>query len=124
MALLFEQESGAILGACFEVHNVLGPGFLEPVYQECLQHEFRLRGIPFQPEHKLRLTYKGIVLDQYYKADFLCFEKIVVETKCVSQLVDKHRALTINYLKATNFRLGLLVNFQSYPKLEFERVIR
>lgn len=83
-----------------------------------------MRGIPFQPEHKLQLTYKGIVLDQFYEADFVCFEKIIVETKCVSKLVDKHRAQTINYLKATDLRLGLLINFQTYPKLEFERVIR
>lgn len=124
MALLYEAESGTVIGVCMEVHSTLGPGFLEPVYQESLHHEFRLREIPFQPEHKLRLKYKDFVLDQFFKTDFVCFEKLILETKCVSRLIDMHRAQVINYLKATGFRLGLLVNFQSHPKLEFEGIIR
>ena len=124
MALLFEEESYRILGACFEVYKEKGCGFLEPVYQECLVIEFEIQGIPFEQQVELVLNYKGRPLVQRYKPDFVCFGKIVVEVKSVSGLTDQHRAQLHNYLKATGLQLGLLANFGHYPKLEHERIVR
>ena len=124
MALLFEEESYRILGACFEVYKDKGCGFLEPVYQECLVIEFEIQNIPFKQQVDLVLNYKGRTLVQRYKPDFLCFDKIVVEIKSTSSLTDQHRAQLHNYLKATGLQLGLLTNFGHYPKLEYERIVR
>ena len=124
MALLFEEESYRILGACFEVYKEKGCGFLEPVYQECLVIEFEIQNIPFKQQVDLVLNYKGRTLVQRYKPDFLCFDKIVVEIKSTSSLTDQHRAQLHNYLKATGLQLGLLTNFGHYPKLEYERIVR
>jgi GxxExxY protein len=124
MALLFEEETYKILGACFEVYKEKGCGFLEAVYQECLALEFGLQGIPFDPQAKLNLSYKGRPLEQFYQPDFICYGKVIVEIKAVSQLMDENRAQLHNYLKATGLRVGLLVNFGHFPKLEYERIIR
>ncbi len=124
MELLYKQESYDILGACFEVYKEKGCGFVEPVYQECLQLEFGFRNMPAVPQVELELFYKGHLLTQKYKPDFLCFEKIVLEIKAVSELIEEHRSQVHNYLKATGHRLGLLVNFGHYPLLEYERIIR
>ena len=121
--LIYKDESYKIMGACFEVYQTLGRGFLEPVYQECLELELADRGIPFVPQRKLPISYKKRVLKQFYKADLLCFEKIVIEVKAVTELCDEHRAQVFNYLKATGMRLGILVNFGSYPKLEHHRIV-
>ena len=110
------------MGACFEVHNELGAGFLEAVYHEALTIEFSKRGIPFVSRQPLALSYKGEPLKQGYAADFILFEKIILEIKAHSALCDEHRAQTLNYLKATGFDLGLLVNFGSHPKLQYERL--
>lgn len=122
--ILFKEEAYKIVGACFEVYNEQGSGFVEPVYQECLEIEFGLQRIPFQAQERLQLSYKNQPLKQLYIPDFVCYEKIIVELKAVSQLCDEHRAQVHNYLKATGFRLGLLVNFGSHPKLEYERIVR
>jgi GxxExxY protein len=124
VGLIFEDESYAILGACFDVYNELGCGFLEPIYQECLALELTDRLIPFRAQATLELLYKGRPLEQRYKVDFICFEKIVVELKAVKQLADEHRAQVHNYLKATSCKLGLLINFGRHPKLEYERIVR
>ncbi|MCI0459125.1 MAG: GxxExxY protein [Gemmataceae bacterium] len=124
MALLFEAETYKILGACFEVYKEKGCGFLEAVYQECLEIEFGLQQIPFAPQAELTLWYKGEPLKQKYQPDFIRCEKIVLEIKAMSQLADEHRAQLHNYLKATGMRVGLLVNFGHYPKVEYERIIR
>lgn len=123
-ALLYEQETFAVRGACFEVYQEKGCGFLEAVYQECMEIEPRLRGMPFVSQPKIELEYKGTQLRNQYQPDLICFGKIVVELKAVSALVDEHRAQPHNYLKATGHRLGLLVNFGHYPKVEIERIIR
>ena len=120
--LIYKDESFKIIGACFEVYNQKGFGFTEPIYQECLQHEFDLQSIPFIPQPELPMTYKGMPLVQKFKPDFICFEKIIVEIKSVSALTHAHRAQTINYLHATGFELGLLVNFGQFPKLVHERL--
>ena len=121
--MLFREESYRIIGACFEVYNELGSGFLEAVYQEALRREFQWQGIPFQEKPQIELYYKESRLDQTYQPDFLCYDQIIVELKAAKALGDDHRAQTINYLKATHTRLGLLVNFGHHPKLESERFV-
>lgn len=123
MELLYKNETYSIIGACFEVFKDKGAGFVEPVYQECLEFEFEMKGIPFSAQAAVKLTYKGRELKQRYTPDFLCYEKIIVELKAVTQLADEHRAQVLNYLKATGLRVGLLVNFGHHPKLEYERLI-
>ena len=120
--ILFKEESYKIIGACMEVHKTLGCGFLEPVYQEALAIEFRRQGIPFEQEKELTITFKGIELEKKYNADFVCYGKIILETKAVKELCDNHRAQIINYLKATKFKLGLLVNFGE-QSLKHERFV-
>ena len=121
--LIHEQESYQIMGACFEVYKAMGRGFLEPVYQECLEIELEERGIPFVAQHELQIVYKGRTLEQTYKPDFICYGKIIFEAKAVTELADAHRAQVFNYLRATGMRLGILVNFSSYPKVEYERIV-
>lgn len=114
MGIIYPAESYAIQGAIFEVHKQRGIGFLEKVYQECLEEEFKLRGIPYEREKRIVIDYKGKPLHQEYIADFVCYGKIIVECKAVQELLDVHWAQVRNYLKATNLRLGLLVNFNEY----------
>jgi GxxExxY protein len=121
--ILFKEDSYRIMGACFEVYKAKGNGFLEAVYQECLAIEFSAQGIPFMEKPRLRLTYKGTPLRQFYEPDFLCFGEIILEVKAVKSLADEHRAQLINYLKATDKQLGLLVNFGHYPRIEHERFL-
>lgn len=122
--LLYPQETFAIRGACFEVYKEKGCGFLEEVYQECLEIEFELQGIIFVPKPRLKLSYKGRKLRKQFEPDLICHDKIVVELKAVSDLADEHRAQVHNYLKASGHRLGLLVNFGHYPGVEIERIVR
>jgi GxxExxY protein len=121
--LIYKDESYRIIGACFEVYKEKGCGFLEAVYQECLEKELALQGIPFLAQMPIALTYKGQPLKQRYQADIVGYDKILVELKGVSVLADEHRAQVINYLHATGYRLGLLVNFGHHPKLEWERIV-
>ncbi len=120
---MYEPESFLIRGAVYEVYKEKGCGFLEPVYQECLEHEFAMQKIQFRPQPELPLTYKGIPLRHTYRPDFICMELIIVELKAVSKLLDEHRAQVHNYLKATGLRLGFLVNFAHHPKVEIERIV-
>ena len=120
--IIFKEESFKITGACFEVYNQKGFGFTEPIYQECLEHEFRLQGILFLSQPELPMKYKGLPMLQKFKPDFICYEKIILEIKSVSALTHAHRAQTLNYLHATDFELGLLVNFGQFPKLVYERL--
>ena len=123
MALIYSQESYAINGAAFHVYESLREGFLEAVYQEALEIEFQRRGIPYEREKELTITYDGVELKQKYKADFVCYGKIIVELKAVSELDDAHRSQVYNYLHATGYKLGLLYNFGHYDGLEFERKV-
>ena len=122
--IIYKTESYAIIGACFEMYNEKGCGFLEPVYQECLGIEFGYQRIPAIAKPSLTLSYRGQILTQTYEPDYVCFGKIIVELKAVSALTDEHRAQLLNYLHATGFELGLLVNFGDYPKLEYERIAK
>jgi GxxExxY protein len=121
--LIYKNESFQIMGACFEVYKEKGCGFLEPVYQECLEIELKLQGIPFIACKSLTLSYKGQKLKHTYEPDFICYDKIIMEIKAVDQLADEHRAQLLNYLNATGYKLGLLVNFGHYPKVEWERLV-
>ncbi len=123
MNIIHKLESYEIMGACFEVYKEKGSRFLESVYQECLEIEFAGKKIPFKAQPPLALTYKGRLLKSKFTPDFICYDKIVVELKAVSGLNDEHRAQVQNYLRATKFKLGLLVNFSHYPKLEYERIV-
>ena len=94
-----------------EVHNTLGQGFLESVYQEAMEIELKKRDVPFEPQSKIQIQYKDVCLDRYFIADFVCYDKIIVELKAVSVILPEHEAQIINYLKATGFKLGILLNF-------------
>jgi GxxExxY protein len=121
--ILYKEEVYAIQGAVFEVYRSMGCGFLEAVYQECLERELLRQGIPFRSQVDLTITYKGEPLTQKYRADFICYDKVLVELKAVHEVGNEHRAQVFNYLKATGLRLGLLVNFGHYPKASVERII-
>jgi GxxExxY protein len=121
--LLYKEEAYKIVGACYEVYREKGCGFLEPFYQECLELEFGLQGIPFIPQKSLALDYKGIALRTKYEPDLICYDRIIVELKAVKELADEHRAQVQNYLRATGFKLGLLINFGHYPGAQIERIV-
>jgi GxxExxY protein len=122
--LIYAQETYGIVGACFEVYNEKGNGFLEPVYHDCLEIELGLRAIPHLHEPALRLTYKGHPIAHTYSPDFTVWDKIVLELKAVEKLTDEHVAQVLNYLNATGYELGLLVNFGHRPGLEWKRIVR
>ena len=121
--LLYQNEAFQIRGAAFEVYRAMGAGFLEAVYQECLEVEFSRRGVSFQARRPLGLTYRGEPLRQTYVADFVCYDRIIVELKSVRTIAPEHRAQTIKYLRVTDMKLGLLINFGSAPRVEIERFI-
>ena len=120
--ILYKEECYKIIGACMNVHKELGPGFLEAVYQESLAIEFLDQGVPFEKEKEIRIFFKDKILDKCYKADFLCFDKIIVELKALSELSNDHISQLLHYLKATKLRVGLLVNFGS-TSLVYKRLI-
>ncbi len=105
------------------MYREIGCGFLEAVYQECLEKELRLRGIPFIPQQDVKLFYKGEELRQFYKPDLVCFDKIIVEIKALRELTGEHRSQVMNYLKSSGMKIGLLVNFGCYPKAVVERIV-
>jgi GxxExxY protein len=110
-SLLFAAETYRIRAAVFEVHKTVGPGFLEAVHQECLALEFETAGISYAALRPAPLHYKGVQLAQTYRPDFVCFDKIVLELKAVREIAPEHRAQTINYLRVTGLKVGLLANF-------------
>jgi GxxExxY protein len=120
MELMYKTESYAIVGACMSIYKEKGCGFLEPVYHECLEIEFALQAIPFLSKPP---QYRRHTLVQTFSPDFLCYDKIILEIKAVSALADEHRAQVLNYLSATGCKLGLLVNFGHYPRIEYERLL-
>ncbi len=119
--IIYKEESYRIIGACMKVHRNLGPGFLESVYEEALQREFQNQGIPFQRQVKLNVFYEGKKLDKFFKADFLCFEKIILEIKAVNFLPQNSWLQLRNYLATTNMRLGVLINFGE-ASLQYKRI--
>jgi GxxExxY protein len=119
---LYKDETYAIHGALFEVYRVLGCGFLEAVYQKALEVELAQRNIPFASQVDIDIEYKGMKLEQTYRADLVCYDKIILELKAVQNLLPEHEAQLQNYLRATKMRVGLLVNFGHYPKVEIKRI--
>ena len=119
--LIFQSESFRIRNSCFEVYKEKGCGFTEPVYQECLEMEMSLQELPCDPQRQIPLVYRGRRLRSTFIPDLICFDKIIVELKATSKLTDEHRSQVINYLKATGFRLGLLVNFGADGGVQIER---
>jgi GxxExxY protein len=121
--LLYKEEVYSIVGAAFEVYNELGVGFLEAVYQEALGAEFTLRHIPYKPQQEIEVKYKGKPLGKKYVADFVVYEKIIIEIKAIERLTSRETAQVINYLKATDYQLGILINFGSEKEMEWRRLV-
>ena len=109
--IIYKEESYKRIGRCMEVHNQLGKGFLELVYKDALEYEFRQTNIPYEREKEYIVNYKGTILPHKFYADFIVFDKIILEVKGISGLTDEHIAQTMNYVKVSGLHLGLLVNF-------------
>jgi GxxExxY protein len=121
---ILQQEGYDFMGAAFEVYNEMGGGFLEDVYQESLETELNARGIPFTAKPKLTIHYKGHPLKKHYEADLIVIGEIIVELKAVKALLPEHEAQLLNYLKATKKRIGYLINYGSFPQLQWKRFAR
>ena len=121
--LLFRDECYKIYGCIYMVNKKLGSGFLEAVYQEALEIELKRENIPFISQQELKILYDGIPLKTKYLADIVCYDRILIEIKAISKINNQHKAQLMNYLKSTGFRLGLLVNFNSFPKAEIIRMV-
>lgn len=119
---LYKNEAYDIQGALFEVYRTLGCGFLKAVYQKTLEVELTQRKIPFEFQVEIEIDYKGVKLGQFYRADLICYGKIILAVKIVQTLLREHEAQLQNYLRATKMRVGLRVNFGHYPKVEIKRI--
>ncbi|WDZ98819.1 GxxExxY protein [Mucilaginibacter sp. SJ] len=122
MAILFKEESFKIIGACYEVHKVLGHGFIEAVYKDALEIEFTRLDIPFTREKPYTIIYKEQELKHYFFADFVVYDNIILEVKTSGNIIDPHLKQTLNYLKASGLKLGIVLNFGK-PSFESQRVI-
>jgi GxxExxY protein len=122
--ILMAEECYRIQGAIYDVYRELGSGFLETVYQECLERAFVLSGIPFEVQKELPIYFRGARINQHFRADFICFDTIILEIKAVREIAPEHKAQVLNYLKATGLQVGLLVNFGSHPKVTIQRFVR
>ncbi len=120
--IIFKEESYKVIGACFEVHKTLGHGFKEIVYQDALEVEFSRIGVPFQRERPFSVFYKEQRLRHYFIADFVAYDKIILELKNGSYIGEPYIKQTMNYLKASGLKLGIVINFGS-PSLEFQRIL-
>ena len=123
MSLIYKNEVYDIMGACFDVYKELSCGLSEPIYQEALEIEFKLRGIPFEREKELVVYYKGQKLRKKYVADFVCYDDIIVELKALDNVTSKEVSQLLNYLHITKYPLGLLVNFGHEDELEWKRYV-
>ncbi|WP_290663891.1 GxxExxY protein [Ignavibacterium sp.] len=120
--LLFKEESYKIIGICMEIHKILGKGFLEIVYKDALEHEFKLRNIPFQREKEFSINYKNYILPHKYYADFVVYNEIILEVKAVNGIVDEFIKQTLNYLAISKCKLGLIVNFGE-ESFKYKRIV-
>ena len=123
MELILKNEVYAVVGAAIEVHRVLGSGFLEPVYQEALEIESTTQQLPFQPQPVLHIRYKEHILKKEYMPDFIFYDQIIVEIKALDRLSGIEESQILNYLKTTGYKVGVLINFGSHPKLEWKRFV-
>jgi len=122
--IIYKDECYEIYGCIYAVNGKLGNGFLESVYQEALEIEFKRNNVPFNSQKELIIIYDGMPLVNKFIADFVCYDKIIIELKSVSKILDQHKAQLMNYLAATGYKLGLLVNFNSFPKSEIIRIVK
>jgi len=122
MNLLYEKESYQVINVCLDVYNELGKGFSEIVYKDAIEYEFQLRNIPYEREKMYKIKYKDKILSHSYNADFIAFNKIILEIKAIEQLLTGHIKQTLNYLAASKLKIGLLVNFGE-DSLKYKRVI-
>jgi len=120
--LIYKDESYKIVGMCMEVHNNLGAGFLEIVYKDALEYEFRKANIPFEREKEYKVDYKGIILPHKFYADFVVFDSIILEIKAVNAICDEFVAQAINYLKVSNNKLAIIANFGEL-RLNTKRIV-
>jgi GxxExxY protein len=122
--LLLKDEVYAIVGAAIEIHNELGSGFLEAVYQEVMELELKGRGIRFEPQKELCIYYKGQCLEKKYFADLVCFGSVLVELKAMKQIGSSEESQMLNYLRATGLRVGVIINFGDPGRLDWKRLVR
>lgn len=120
--IIFKDESYKIIGACIVVHKKLGSGFLESVYSEALEIEFKNAGVPYEKEKKIPVFYDDKPLNKYFRADFVCYNSIIIELKATKLIIDADLKQTINNVKATKFKLGLLINFGTFS-LTYKRIV-
>ena len=123
MEKIEDDKTYGIIGAAMKVHSTLKSGFLEAVYQDALEVEFKKLNIPFKREVEIPVFYDGVKLNSRYRADYICFDNIIVELKALKNITNIEEAQLINYLKATNYRLGLLINFGNISGVQIERWI-
>jgi len=122
--IIYKDECYKIYGCIYEVNRKLGSGFLESVYQEAMEIELKKKNIPFVSQQELEILYDDIPLKNKFIADIVCYEKIILELKAVSKINNQHKAQLMNYLLTTGYKLGLLINFNSFPKAEIIRMVR
>lgn len=122
-SIIYKKESYEIIGACMEVHNHLGPGFLEIVYKDALEVEFKNLGIPYEREKEYIVNYKGVILPRKFNADFVVFDKIILEVKAAAAIHENHQAQSLNYLAVSKEKLAVIVNFGE-AKLNFQRMVK
>jgi GxxExxY protein len=121
--IIYKDECYKIYHCVYEVYNKLGNGFLESVYHEALEIELAKENIPFESQKMIQVYYDDKLLSQYFRADIVCYNKIIMELKVVNKINNEHKAQLMNYLAATKMKLGLLINFGTYPKVEICRII-
>ena len=118
---LYKDHMYQIIGAAMSVYNELGSGFSEPIYQECLSVICNEKDIPWEREKPLKMTFHGVELEKMYKADFVCYDDIIVELKAMSEILSEHRAQLFNYMRITNTKFGILINFGEKDRLHAEK---
>ena len=109
--IIYKDESYHIIGICIKIHRILGKGYLEVVYKDALEYELKKVNIPYCREKKFKIKYKDITLDHTYNPDFVVYDKIILEIKCCSRIIDEHIKVTLNYLSVSNLKLGIVINF-------------
>jgi GxxExxY protein len=120
--IVFKEESYRIMGLCMEVHRILGKGFAENIYKDALEYEFNKNKIPFEREKKYDVKYKDICLQHKYFADFVVFDKIILEIKCEKGIIEQHVKQTLNYIAAAHIKLGIVINFGE-DSLTYKRIV-
>lgn len=122
MDIIYKEESYRIIGICMEIHRILGRGFLEIVYKDALEYELKKNNIPFEREKEFLIEYKDIILPHKYNADFIVYNKIILEIKSKKGIIEEHTKQTLNYLSVSNIKLGIIINFGE-ESLKYKRIV-